>query len=228
MHDEPLGHLLVSAGPTYEPIDAVRFLGNRSSGRLGVALAEAARREGWRVTLLLGPTSIEPTDTGVEVHRFRTTADLQGLLADHFPACDMLVMAAAVADYRPVIPEQARRDPLGTKLKRSGEGLKLEFEATPDLLAGCSAMRRPGQRIVGFALEPAERLIDSARSKLERKGVDAIVANPLETMDSGAIDATLISRDGTSVSTPGPIAKSEFASCLLERLGAVCALPEPA
>ncbi len=228
MRDEPLGRLLISAGPTYEPIDAVRFLGNRSSGRLGVALAESASRAGWDVTLLLGPTNIEPADTGVEVLRFRSTADLEGLLRERFPVCDMLVMAAAVADYRPVIPEEARANPEGYKLKRSKDGLKLEFEATPDLLAGCSAMRRPGQRIVGFALEPAERLMESARAKLQRKGVDAIVANPLDTMDSASIDATLITRDGQAISTGGPIPKTEFAPWLLERLEVVCAMPEPA
>lgn len=101
-------------------------------------------------------------------------------------------MAAAVADYR-VKPGQS--DSSG-KLRRSPEGLTLHLEPTPDLLAGCAARRRPGQLIVGFALEPRERLMDSARSKLGRKGLDLIVANPLETMDSPSIEAIVLSSTG--------------------------------
>jgi phosphopantothenoylcysteine decarboxylase/phosphopantothenate--cysteine ligase len=203
--------ILITAGPTQEPIDSVRFIGNRSSGRLGIALADGAHRAGWDVTLLLGPTAIEP-GSGVQVRRFRTTAGLELLLGEEFPKCDVLVMAAAVADYRPVSGGDSG------KIRRSEGRLTLELESTPDLLAACAKLRRPGQVIIGFALEPRERLMESARLKIERKGIDAIVANPLETMGAADIEATLIRRDGTSESTKGAIGKAEFAKWLLGRI----------
>jgi phosphopantothenoylcysteine decarboxylase/phosphopantothenate--cysteine ligase len=208
--------LVITAGPTHEPIDAVRYLGNRSSGRLGLALASAAAGRGWRTTLLLGPVPADGLDTRVELVRFRTAADLEARLAEHAPRCDALVMAAAVADYRP------RRVPgPGEKLRRSGDGLTLDLEPTPDLLAGLAASRRPGQVLVGFALEPRDRLEASARAKLERKGVDAIVANPLETMDAGAIEAWLIRASGDADHTGGAIPKEAFAGWLLARVEAM-------
>lgn len=215
--------ILITAGPTHEPIDRVRYLGNRSSGRLGVDLAAAAHRRGAHVTLLLGPTPLSPPvgestaspgHTPLTVHRFQTTADLEALLIEHFPACDLLIMAAAVADWRPAATADRPE-----KLTRATGRLTLELEATPDLLAGCAARRRPGQRLVGFALEPRDRLIASARRKLERKRVDLIVANPLETMDAGTIEATLVSQDAAPVATPGPINKARFADWLLDHLG---------
>lgn len=190
---------LITAGPTQEPIDAVRFLGNRSSGRLGVALAEAAAEQGWNVRLLLGPVSTSVSDPRVHVRRFRTCEDLQGLLKEESPAADVVVMAAAVADYRPK-PNPAMS---GGKFRRTSTPLTLELEPTPDLLAGVSSRRPPGQFLVGFALEPRNELIESAKSKLERKGVDLVVANPLETMDSDQIEAILVSRIGPMVHSPG-------------------------
>lgn len=205
--------LLVTAGPTHEPIDSVRYLANRSSGRLGIAIADEAARRGWRTTMLLGPSSRTSENTSVEVHRFRTTADLQTLLEAHFPHCDILIMAAAVADYRPAGPQ-----PQG-KIRRTEQGLSLALEPTPDLLAGLSAGKRSDQLLVGFALEPADRLEESARSKLARKGLDAIVANTLETMDSESIEATVFYSTGDAVWTGGCILKPEFAGWLLDRLG---------
>ncbi len=211
-------HLLVTAGPTYEPIDAVRFIGNRSSGRLGSALADEAARRGWTVTLLLGPNAIAPADGRVRLVRFQSTADLQARLGEFLPACNVLVMAAAVADYRPA-PDEV--DPLG-KRRRTKEGMTLRLEATPDLLAGCSAQSRPDQLLVGFALEPQAALLESARAKLARKSIDLIVANPLETMDSPTIHAWLIGNADRGipleVSTGEPIAKDRFAAWLLDRL----------
>ncbi|MEA5614861.1 phosphopantothenoylcysteine decarboxylase [Nodularia spumigena] len=211
-------HLLVTAGPTYEPIDAVRFIGNRSSGRLGSALADEATRRGWTVTLLLGPNAIAPSDPRVRLVRFQSTADLQARLAEFLPHCDVLVMAAAVADYRPA-PEEI--DPLG-KRRRSKEGMTLRLEATPDLLSGCSSQARPDQLLVGFALEPQAQLMDSARAKLARKSIDLIVANPLETMDSSTIRAWLIGNAdrgiSLEVSTGEAIPKDCFAAWLLDHL----------
>lgn len=215
--DHPV-RLLLTAGPTHEPIDAVRYIGNRSSGRLGCAVADAAARRGWRVHLLLGPTRLEPADPRVRVERYTTVADLEELLIRRLPGCDVLVMAAAVADYRPAADQT---DPQG-KLRRTPGDLVLRLEPTPDLLAGCVGRKREDQLIVGFALEPREAMIASAKSKIERKGVDAIVANPLETMDAEGIEAKLIGTPGTpieeGVSTPGKIDKTEFAEWLVDRL----------
>jgi len=211
--------LLITAGPTHEPIDAVRYIANRSSGRLGIALAEAAAAAGWAVTLLLGPTPRTVQSTGVRVRRFQTTANLEALLREEFQGCDILVMAAAVADYRPKPAEGGTL--IGqTKLRREKRNLTLELEPTPDLLAECAARRRPGQLLVGFALEPRDRLMESSRSKLVRKGLDLIVANPLETMDGETIEATVIARGGQEWSTPGAIDKAAFATWLLDRIGA--------
>jgi phosphopantothenoylcysteine decarboxylase/phosphopantothenate--cysteine ligase len=206
--------ILITAGPTHEPIDAVRFIGNRSSGRLGIALAVEAAGRGWETTLLLGPVPQTPEDSAVRVRRFRTAADLEALLAEEVARTDLLVMAAAVADYRPR-PEET--DP-GGKRRRTGEGLVLRLESTPDLLAGCGALRRAGQVFVGFALEPAAELMASAESKLRRKGLDLIVANPLETMDAPGIEATLIGRSGVVARTGGVIDKEAFAPWLLEHV----------
>lgn len=213
-----LRRLLITAGPTHEPIDDVRFIGNRSSGRLGIALAEAAaiRSErgtpSWEVTLLLGPTPLTTSDPHVRLRRFLTTADLQALLEEEAPRCDALVMAAAVADYR---PRSVAGDHQG-KIKRGDGPLVLELEPTPDLLASVAARRRPDQFIVGFALEPRARLLESARSKLIRKHLDVIVANPLETMDSPLIAATILDASGIALESPEPVAKETFARMLLD------------
>ena len=210
--------LLITAGPTHEPIDAVRFLGNRSSGRLGIALAEAAADLGWNVCILLGPVPTAISHPKVSIRRFRTCDDLDALLKEEAPKADVLVMAAAVADYRPK-PNPAMS---GGKFRRSNTPLTLELEPTPDLLAGVSARRRPGQFLVGFALEPRADLLSSATLKLERKGVDLVVANPLETMDSDDIEAILIARDGSIIHSPGgegvTISKRDFVRWLLADL----------
>jgi len=208
--------ILITAGPTHEPIDAVRAIVNRSSGRLGCALADRAAERGWDVRILIGPTPTRPASEVVETILFTTTESLRDRLAEHLAWCDVLVMAAAVADYRPANPAP------GTKLRRTEGELILALEPTPDLLAEASAAARADQVLVGFALEPAESMLASARSKLERKGVHAIVANPLETMDSGDIEATLVGARGSgfapSEPTPGQMTKSAFASWLLERI----------
>ncbi|USN98414.1 MAG: hypothetical protein H6810_09570 [Phycisphaeraceae bacterium] len=206
--------LLITAGPTHEPIDAVRYIGNRSSGRVGAAVAQAAATCKWDVRLLMGPAPTVPPANGIEIIRFRSTADLERLLAEHLPWCDLLIMAAAVSDYTPRVEADATG-----KWKRGDGPISLELVPTPDLLAGCAARRRPDQVLVGFALEPRNRLTASARAKLERKDIDFIVANPLETMDSDAIAATLFRRGGEAVSsTDGPITKPEFARWLLDLL----------
>lgn len=212
--------LLITAGPVHEPIDAVRYLGNRSSGRLGLALAAAGRDAGWSVRLLLGPITATPPD-GVDVARFESTADLERLLTHHFVECDVLIMAAAVADYRP--------RPLSHAKIPRGPGVRmLELEPTPDLVAACASVKRPHQHIVAFALEDPSLLETRAREKLRRKRVDAIVANPLTTMGAGTIDATLFTADGQAVqplrgdqdSAEG-LSKVTFARWLIDWIGQV-------
>lgn len=214
---QPGRRLLITAGPTQEPIDAVRFIGNRSSGRLGVALADVAAARGWSVTLLLGPTPLTPVNPQVNTRRFRTTADLEALLTTYFPESDVLIMAAAVADYRPKPPAH-HSDAAQGKLKRSESNLTLELEPTPDLLAACGRTRRPGQTLIGFALEPRERLLESAAAKVVRKGVDLIVANSLETMDAPTIEAHLVGPRGVEDRTTGSMSKDAFALWLLDRI----------
>jgi len=205
--------LLITAGPTHEPIDAVRYIGNRSSGRLGAALAMEANAREWPTTLLLGPSSLEPLGTHLRLDRFRTATDLQRLLEASVEACDALIMAAAVADYRPVETADERG-----KIRRKGEEMVLRLAPTPDLLASLAPRKRADQTFVGFALEPRAELMRRAREKLQRKSLDAIVANPLETMDSGEIEATLLTPDGILDQTRGLIDKQTFAPWLLDRV----------
>lgn len=211
--------MLITAGPTHEPIDLVRFIGNRSSGRMGSALAVEAGRRGWATTLLMGPAPVVPDDPRVSVVRFRSCADLQGLLREHVPRADVLVMAAAVADYRPRVNPDFFGEG-GGKFRRKNEPLLLELEPTPDLLAEVSASRRPDQLFVGFALEPRQELLASARAKLERKKVDLVVGNPLETMDSDTVEAIVLGRDGSEARTPGTMTKQSFAPWLLDLIAA--------
>lgn len=208
--------LLITAGPTHEPLDAVRYLANRSSGRLGLALAEAAVRRGDRTTLLLGPTWLQPPEsTALGVIRFQTAADLEEELLRCWPVHDVLIMAAAVADYRPTGPRKG-------KISRGDDRLTLELEPTPDLLAELAGKTRADQTIIGFALEPPGKLEDSARRKLKRKGVDAIVANPLQTMDAERITAAVYLRDGRVLTAPPDLPKAVFADWLLDQLPEIC------
>ncbi len=212
-HARRKGKLLITAGPTHEAIDPVRYLANRSSGRLGIALAHAARAAGWSVTLLLGP-DVTVRLPGVRVVQFESTADLAASLKEHFPDCDVLIMAAAVADYRP-------RCRQGDKIPRVGKRLILELERTPDLVAECAAHKRTGQRVIGFALESPDQLEPRGREKLRKKGLDAIVANPLETMGAGEIRAVVYTASGETIRPArraGSMSKVAFARWLISWL----------
>lgn len=181
-------HILITAGPTREPIDGVRYLSNRSSGRMGIAIAHAAIEAGHEVTLLLGPVGEVRLHEEILVQRFETCSELQELMAEHWPAHDLLIMAAAVADYRPAEWHDG-------KIER-GKAMMLHLIPTPDLVKEAAQTRRPNQRVVAFALENPETLAERAAEKLKRKGVDAIVANPLATMDAPDVTATWITADG--------------------------------
>ena len=170
--------VLVTAGGTREPIDSVRFIGNSSSGRMGFALARAARERGAEVTLLAANVALADPP-GVARHDLATAAELQEACEREFPACDVLLMAAAVADFRP-------RERAEGKLKKAGRAnLELELEPTMDVLAGLASNRHEGQTLVGFAAEHGERALELARGKLERKGLDALVVNDISRRDIG-------------------------------------------
>ncbi|MBP1678545.1 MAG: phosphopantothenoylcysteine decarboxylase [Bacteroidetes bacterium] len=169
-HDLRGKHVLVTAGPTYEPIDPVRFIGNRSSGKMGFALAAAAAQRGGDVTLISGPVALRtPRNTRrVDV---ATAAEMQAAVEREFPAADLVIMAAAVGDFAPVSPSQS-------KLKREqldGDRLTLEFTKNPDILKSIGQRKRH-QVLVGFALETDDELAN-ARNKLAAKNLDAVVLN---------------------------------------------------
>ncbi|HET7105163.1 MAG TPA: phosphopantothenoylcysteine decarboxylase, partial [Terracidiphilus sp.] len=170
--------VLVTAGGTREALDPVRFLGNRSSGKMGYALADAALSRGARVILVSGPTSLHPP-ANCEFIKVTSAGQMRQAVLDRMPECTLIIKAAAVADYRPV-------NVSGHKIKRSGP-LMLELAPTEDILAEVVRRRRPGQLIVGFAAETENR-IENARSKLLHKGADAIVVNDVSG-ESVGIDA---------------------------------------
>jgi phosphopantothenoylcysteine decarboxylase/phosphopantothenate--cysteine ligase len=171
--------VLVTAGGTREPIDAVRFVGNRSSGRMGFALAEAAARRGANVTVVAANVSL-PRRAGIDYVDVGTAAELAEACAQRFDAADVLLMAAAVADYRPA-------DAHAGKLKKdvAGETLTLSLTRTEDVLAGLAKRRRPGQRLVGFAAEAGDGALAYGREKLARKGLDAVVVNDVGALGVG-------------------------------------------
>jgi phosphopantothenoylcysteine decarboxylase / phosphopantothenate---cysteine ligase len=170
--------VLVSAGGTREPIDSVRYVGNRSSGRMGFALAEEAAARGADVTVIAANVGL-PRHPRVRYVDVVSAQDLLAACEGEFPHADVLLMAAAVADFRPA---QAA----ATKLKKDGrEGLELALEPTPDVLSGLAAQRRAGQVLVGFAAEHGANAVEYGRGKLERKGLDAVVVNDISRPDIG-------------------------------------------
>ncbi len=186
--------VLVTAGGTREPIDSVRYIGNRSSGRMGLALAAAARARGAEVTLILANVSL-PVPEGVRVVRVETANQLAAACAEEFPGCEVLLMAAAVADFRPSAPVEH-------KLKKTGPDApnKVELEPTEDVLSVLADRRRPGQVLIGFAAEHGSGAAALGREKLERKRLDAIVVNDISRADIGfdaeENEVLIIARDG--------------------------------
>ncbi|MGH9862368.1 MAG: bifunctional phosphopantothenoylcysteine decarboxylase/phosphopantothenate--cysteine ligase CoaBC [Candidatus Acidiferrales bacterium] len=188
--------VLVTAGPTVADLDPVRFLSNRSSGRMGYAVAEAARRRGARVILVSGPTALEPPPVA-QLEPVRTTEEMRAALKKHLPQASVVVKAAAVADFRPI---RAAKE----KIKRGSGRLTLELEPTDDLLADVTAA--PGRRlVVGFAAE-SENVVENARAKLRTKKLDIVVANDI-TQNGAGFDAetnivTILTRDGQEIALP--------------------------
>jgi phosphopantothenoylcysteine decarboxylase/phosphopantothenate--cysteine ligase len=209
--------VLVSAGGTREPIDSVRFVGNRSSGRMGFAIAEEAARRGAAVTVVAANVAL-PRRPGIEYVDVETAAGLRDACETAFDACDVLVMAAAVADYRPA------GGAAETKLKKeSAETLSLELERTDDVLSALGARRRPDQTLVGFAAEHGADAVEIGRSKLERKGLDLLVVNDISRSDIGfeidANEVTIVGRGGDEAVARA--SKAEVAAKVLDAVLAV-------
>lgn len=169
--------VLVTAGGTREPLDSVRYIGNRSSGKMGVAVADEAARRGADVTLILAAATARPS-APMRTVRAESAEELRTATLEHAAAADVVVMAAAVADYRPA-------DILDGKRGKDGEDWTLRLEPTVDVLAELGRSRHPGQVLVGFAAEHGEGGVDRARGKLERKNADMIVMNDISRPDIG-------------------------------------------
>jgi len=210
-HDLSGQTILITAGPTCEDIDPVRFLTNRSSGKMGYALAEAAHRRGARVVLVSGPTDLKIPD-GVDWVPVRATEEMHCVVRERSASANIVIMAAAVSDYRPA----AQHD---KKLKRGEGSFTLELEPTPDILAELGREKR-GQILVGFAAE-TNAVAENARGKLARKGADMIVANDV-TQEGAGFDTdtnivTLYVRDGREIPLP-KMSKFEVANQILDRV----------
>lgn len=185
-------HVMITAGPTHEPIDPVRFIGNSSSGKMGRALAAEALRRGARVTVISGPVAIS-YPAGADVVGVTTALEMRDEAVSRFPDADIAVMCAAVADYRPASCADH-------KIKRSGvDEMTLTLVRNPDIAATLGAMKRSGQRLVGFALE-TDHAEDNGRDKLASKNLDMIVVNSLEDAGAGfGVDTnrvTMLTADG--------------------------------
>jgi len=197
-------HIVVTAGGTQEPIDPIRCITNRSSGKMGYALAEAARDRGARVTLITAPTSLTKP-IGVEMVNVRTAQEMYQAVRDAVPQADALIMAAAVTDYRP-IREAAE------KIKKEDTKLSLELERTPDILSGIK-----GDFLkIGFAAE-SSNLVANAKQKLYQKGLDLIVANDISGFGADDNQVTIIDREGKIDSFP-LLPKREVADKILDKL----------
>ena len=211
--DGPLAgrQVIVTAGGTREPLDPIRFLGNRSSGQMGYALARAARDRGAQVTLI--STVGQPAPFGTKLVAVETAGQMCDAVLKALPQADALLMAAAVADYRPAAVA-------GQKIKKDDKGLTLELVRTPDILAAVADIRSSDQLIVGFAAE-TENLLENARSKLQRKRLDLMVANDArQAMGAASNQVTLIAADGSAEELP-LLPKDEVAGRILDRIVAL-------
>jgi phosphopantothenoylcysteine decarboxylase/phosphopantothenate--cysteine ligase len=204
--------VVVTAGGTREPLDAVRFLGNRSSGKMGFALAEAARCEGAEVVLVSGPTWLEPPP-GVSMRMVETAREMYDCVLAEAEDAEIIIKAAAVADFTPVRPQAG-------KVKKEQAELTLELERTPDILAELGARKRPGQILVGFSAE-TEQVRKNAQAKLRRKNLDLIVANDVSRSDAGfevdSNQAVILAADDAEQELP-LMSKADLARIVVERV----------
>lgn len=209
--------ILITAGPTREEIDPVRYISNHSSGKMGYALARAARRRGAQVLLISGPTALAQPE-GVRVVNVTSASEMQSEVMVRAAGCDVVVKAAAVADYRPLVRS-------GTKIKKTGDSATIELVKNPDILAGLGGMAgglKPRPFLVGFAAE-TDALAENAVKKLREKNLDMIVANDVSQDDAGFnVDtnrALLFFRDGSSVEC-GLMSKDQLAGAILDHVAA--------
>ena len=211
-HDLVGKTVLLTTGGNHEPIDPVRFIGNRSSGKMGHALAQEALDRGAEVTVITGPAEVEPPE-GVTVIRVQTALEMGDALLEHFERADVVIGVAAVADYRV-------DNPATEKHKRNGGSLTLTLVENPDLIAQAAAKKRVGQVVVGFAAETSD-LERNARAKLVKKNLDLIVANEVGTEDSGfgtdTIRASIIDTTGRTDEQP-LLSKAALAERLFDRV----------
>ncbi|HEU4681243.1 MAG TPA: phosphopantothenoylcysteine decarboxylase, partial [Gemmatimonadales bacterium] len=202
--------VVITAGPTREPIDPVRLVTNRSSGKMGYRVAEAAWERGAEVVLITGPVAL-PAPVGVTLHRIDSTKELEAAVREELPAADVLVMAAAPADYRPSSPSDKKRS-------RVDGALAVPMEPTDDILDATRGVRKPGSIIVGFALETGDALAKGL-AKLERKKLDLIVVNdalePGAGFEKDTNRVALLGRDGTRQILPLQ-SKREVAEAILD------------
>ena len=209
-----LGKWLVTAGPTYERIDSVRFIGNYSSGKMGFALAQALADAGAEVELVAGPTSLKIDHPRVKVTRIESAREMYAAATEVFPHCNGAILSAAVADYRP-------SECADHKLKKNGsEGMHLDLVQNPDILATLGTMKTDKQTLVGFALE-TDNEEANAQHKLEKKNLDYIVLNSLRDAGAGfGVDTnkvTIISRNGNRKESP-LLSKKEVAQLIVETI----------
>ncbi len=209
-----LGKWLVTAGPTYERIDSVRFIGNYSSGKMGFALAQALADAGAEVELVAGPTSLKIDHPRVKVTRIESAREMYAAATEVFPHCNGAILSAAVADYRP-------SECADHKLKKNGsEGMHLNLVQNPDILATLGTMKTDKQTLVGFALE-TDNEEANAQHKLEKKNLDYIVLNSLRDAGAGfGVDTnkvTIISRNGNRKESP-LLSKKEVARLIVETI----------
>jgi len=203
---------LISAGPTREWIDAVRFISNPSSGKMGFELADAARKRGFEVTLVSGPVSI-PSPEGIIYKMVETALEMREVLVDLFPQSDLTIMSAAVSDHRPEFLE-------GKKIKKNKFPESLNLIPNPDILHELGSMKSPSQKLIGFAAESNDH-IANGQKKLEAKNLDWIVVNDISNpkigFESEMNQVTLLSRNNEHFSFPLS-SKKEIASAILNQV----------
>jgi phosphopantothenoylcysteine decarboxylase / phosphopantothenate---cysteine ligase len=204
---------LVTAGPTYEPIDPVRFIGNHSSGKMGLAIASELKKRGADVTLVMGPGSLQVSSNGLSVVNVSTAEEMYRACEQAFDQCDLAVMAAAVADYTPLHPASG-------KIKKKQETLNLELTRTKDILKELGSRKKKNQVLVGFALE-TDHETANAREKLESKGADMIILNSLRDPGAGfgydTNKITIFEKNGQEFSF-GTAPKTEIAKDIVETI----------